>query len=170
MIACGVPVDDAPRRIAAEETASPRGDAVSAEDGGSTDVTVFLAESSRLAPVHRRVQSGSVTDRLDALVHGPTDAESETGLRTAIGPDTRATHLGTTNDVASIDLSRTFVGVGGEEQILAVAQIVFTATEATGVSRVQFSLGRKVVAVPTEDGTLSDAPIGRDGFSGLVAT
>jgi spore germination protein GerM len=95
-------------------------------------------------------------------------AELDAGLRSAIGPDSELRHVGTHEGVASVNLSPEFIGVGGEEQILAVAQIVFTATEATGVARVQFFLDGEPVAVPTESGTLVDTPVGRDGFNELA--
>ena len=169
MLACGVPMDDAPRRIAPEDVPFPREGTASPDSAGAATVTIFLAQASHLAPVKRQAPTTSVGDRLDALVEGPTESELPLGLRTAIGPETRVTHTGTTDSVASVDLSKAFVDVVGEEQILAVAQIVFTVTEATGVSSVQFSLDGRVVAVPTEDGTLSDAPIDREAFRGLVA-
>lgn len=164
---CGVPVDDAPRRIASEDAPFVR-DVAQSAGSGPVGVIVFLARESRLFPAQRQVASTSVDDRLEALVAGETEAESSQGLRSAISRDAEVTHLGTRDGVAAVDLSPAFIGVAGEEQILAVAQIVFTATEAAGVSRVQFSLDGTTVAVPTEDGTLVDTPIGRDGFSGLA--
>jgi len=51
----------------------------------------------------------------------------------------------------------------GESRQLAVAQLVFTATENTGASRFSLMLNGNPVPLPTDSGE-SDAPVTRDDF------
>jgi spore germination protein GerM len=69
--------------------------------------------------------------------------------------------------VGTVDLGGSFGQVGGQEQILAVAQLVFTATSVPGIVKVQFTLGGRPVEVPAGDGTLTQGPLGRSDFPSL---
>jgi spore germination protein GerM len=71
--------------------------------------------------------------------------------------------------VLRIDLNRVFAAVGGEEEILAVAQIVLTATSIEGVDLVAFQLDGVPTDVPVASGALSVDPVGAADYSALVA-
>ena len=61
-----------------------------------------------------------------------------------------------------------FVEVGGQEQILAVAQVVLTATAVPGVERVRFLLEGEAVEVPRADGTLTSDSLQAADYQGLL--
>jgi spore germination protein GerM len=81
---------------------------------------------------------------------------------------TRLLSVRVQSGVATIDLSGDFAGIGGQEQILALAQLVYTATAAQGVLGVRLSLDSKAVEVPRGDGTLSQEPLGPADYAGLA--
>jgi spore germination protein GerM len=171
-VGCGIPEDRHP-------TALP-GDVITAGLGNTTttgttpinpqpavEVTVFLVRAEHIAPVARRVTRADLSSGLAALLSGPTEAELNTGLRTAISPQTELRSVEVRGTTAVIDLSSAFVEVGGEEQILALAQVVLTATTAAGISEVRFALEGQPVDVPRADGTLSSGPLTAADYSAL---
>ena len=53
-----------------------------------------------------------------------------------------------------IDLSKEFTAVAAEGQSVAVAQLVYTATEGRNVTNVQFSVDGQLYEVPGDDGVV----------------
>jgi spore germination protein GerM len=126
---------------------------------------VFFVRDGRVVPVPRQVQAPlSVPAALGALLEGPTDTETAAGVRTAISLQTQLLSTEVGGEVARLDLAGTFAEVAGDEQLLAVAQIVFTATAVEGVTALTFAINGREVAVPTADGTLKPGPVGRADF------
>jgi spore germination protein GerM len=107
---------------------------------------------------------------LEVLFSGPTEAELAAGLRTAISSQTNVRSIRTEGSTAVIDLTTTFVEVGGEEQILALAQIVLTATATPGITDVRFELEGQAVEVPRADGTLSSGPLRATDYESFRAS
>ena len=74
-----------------------------------------------------------------ALLAGPTSVERLAGVRTAISPDVqllrakpeRPTGTGTTA-VITLDFNQAFGAISGTQQVIAVAQIVYTVTAYMG--------------------------------------
>ena len=58
----------------------------------------------------------------------------------------------------SIELPISFESLGGQDQQVAAAQIVFTVTTFTGIKGVRFLVGGQVAHVPTGDGSLTRGP------------
>jgi spore germination protein GerM len=94
--------------------------------------------------------------------------EAAAGVRTAISNQTRLLSVRIQSAVATIDLSGDFAAIGGRDQILAVAQLVYTATAAQGVLGVRLSLDGKPVEVPRGDGTLTQDPLNPADYSALA--
>lgn len=175
LAACGVPTDGRPRAL-------PRGDVpfgllvpsttpptVPGAPQPTEGVTVFFVSSNRMIAVAREVAApATLFKSLSALLGGPSGQESGQGFRTAINNGTRMLSLRVQQGVATIDLSGTFVGVSGPEQILAIAQIVFTATADPSVTSVLFALDDKPIEVPRGDGTLTAAGLSRSDFPNLA--
>jgi len=59
------------------------------------------------------------------------------------------------------------VAIGGQEQILALAQVVLTATSVAGVADVRFTLEDQPVDIPRGDGTLSSGPLTTRDYASL---
>lgn len=171
-VACGIPRDQEPIKtpggvvlpaVAPSDSLPPGGPAVP-----EMDVAVFLVQAEHLVKVLRSARRADLTGALNVLLAGPTEPELAAGIRTAISPQTdlRSAHL--EGDTAVIDLTSAFVEVGGQEQILAVAQVVLTATAVPGVGRVRFLLEGQGVEIPKADGTLSSESLGPADYQGLL--
>lgn len=174
--ACGVPPDEEARTLAAEEV--PYGLLDEAPVGApppttqpvaKVNVTVFFLAGDRLQPAPRAVAEPATPLRaVNALLGGPTEEEAVTGLRTAINPSTEATITRPSPELVAVDLSSSFAAVPTQEQRLALAQIVYTATGLPGVTGVRFTLAGAPVEVPLPDGTLTSLPIGRNVFANVA--
>ena len=172
---CGVATDDGPRALPRGdvpfELLAPSTTTVSSTTpvAVTTEVPVYLVGAGRLNVVRRLVESPpSLFRAIESLLAGPTADEAGAGLRSAVTNQTRLLSVRVQSGVATIDLSGEFATIGGQEQILALAQLVYTATAAQGVLGVRFSLDGKTVEVPRGDGTLSQEPLGPADYAGLA--
>ena len=175
--ACGIPADERARALAAEEVpyglldeapvAAPP--ATVQPPAAKVNVSVYFLAGDHLQPVARAVSAPATPLRaVNALLGGPTECEAATGLRTAINPSTEATVTRSSPELVVVDLSTSFAAVPTQEQRLALAQIVFTATGVTGVTGVRFTLAGAPVEVPLPDGTLTSSPVDRDAFANVA--
>jgi spore germination protein GerM len=146
------PVHDAP----GEGTPSP-----------SPPATVFLVRAGCVVPVERTLPRPDLDATLARLLDGPLEDEVAAGFRTAMPPGTELLSVRRVDGTAHIDLSGAFVEVAGEEQILAVAQLVLTATGVPGIERARFALEGSSVEVPTADGTLVPGPLTADDYAAI---
>jgi len=166
--ACGIPLDAQPETIDVEAVDSP-------ENGGPvlgdlSSVSMYLIRDEVLVPVTRDLPSPpSPEGALGSLLDGVTEPEQRANLRTAIPPGTSVIDITADGRVLLVDLSREFASVGGEEEILAVAQIVLTATSIQGVDLVALHLEGLPTNAPVASGALSDDPVGASDYESLVA-
>ncbi len=168
MAACGIPVDAQPEAVSVEVAPSPT--AESPTPGDLAAVSMYLVQDDSLVPVTRELPSPpSLTSIFDSLLDGVTEPERRANLRTAIPPDTRTIAVTEDGSVMLIDLSNEFASVGGEEEVLAVAQIVLTATSIEGVDLVAFHLEGVPTDVPVASGALSVDPVSAGDYSSLVS-
>ena len=175
--ACGVPKDGDPREIDAQnvpfDLLAPTNTSTTTTlvaVGPMREVTIFLAEpDGRLAPVKRSVEApSSLRKALVALLAGPLAEEAT--LHTAITSETKLRHVrGPVDGLVTIDLSRPMLDVTGRQQILALAQVVYTATAYPDVDRVLFQFDGAAREVPNGEGTLTSTPLGRLSYRGLTA-
>ena len=172
--ACGVPQDAEPRALSKDGvpfgllSTSTTQTTVAVNEPAASAVVYFLRED-RLIPVQRQVRAPVTSSRLlSALLEGPTKDEAEAGFRSAISSEARVRDVTTAGGVATIELSPEFVEVAGQDQILALAQIVFTATETGTTGAVRFRLAGQAVEVPRGDGTLTSAPLTRADYAALA--
>ena len=174
LTACGVPQDQEPRALSKDgvpfgllSTSTTQTTVV--VDEPSALAVVYFVRDDRLIPVQRQVRAPASSGRLlDALLEGPSEAESEAGFRTAISSEARVRDVTTSAGVVTIELTDEFVEVAGQDQILALAQIVFTATETDATGAVRFRLAGEPVEVPRGDGTLTSAPLTRADYAALA--
>ncbi len=103
------------------------------------------------------------------LVSGPTRAEVTSGIRTALAPQplTVAIPDAASSETAVIEATQDFATVSGGNQLLAVAQLVWTVTEFTGIRRLSLTVDGVPVEVPTDSG-LSPGPVARSDYMSLA--
>lgn len=173
---CGLPANAEARAIPAGQvpfgllrTGPPRAAPMAASPIQAL-AQVFLVRQGRLVAVGRVVDAPlSVKVVLDALLAAPSNSEAAAGLRSAVNEQASLLSARIRGGVADLDLTSAFAEVGGQDQILAVAQVVYTATSVPGVTAVTFALDGKPVEVPGGDGTLLHGPVTRANFPALAS-
>jgi hypothetical protein len=106
-----------------------------------------------------------LTSIVDALAE-PPEVES---LRTAVGDPPLVQEVELVGGVARVDLRPAITELGGEDQLLAVAQLVCTLTGRPGIGLVSFTLEGAPIDVPTGDGSLTSEPVSRDDYADLLS-
>lgn len=167
--ACGVPSDHAARRVSAGAVPLDLSPTTTASttppttSEGRAEVTIYLSRgggSGGLVAVSRRVtEPASLATALRALLEGPGRDELAAGLVTAINTETRLRSATARREVALVDLSQQFLEVPVQDEVLAVAQVVYTAAGVEGVRAVEFAVDGRVVEVPRDDGALTSEPV-----------
>lgn len=162
---CGIELQEQP--VAIDSAALPPetapAEAVEDEPAGTV---LFLVAGDRLHAVERP-QQPSLMATITALLEGPRETETAIGLRSAIPAGTRLLGSALTGRIVRLDLSEEFTSVVGEEHLLALAQLVHTATAATGRDRVQIAIEGEAVAVARGDGQLTTDPVGPEDYRSL---
>jgi spore germination protein GerM len=161
-VACGLGADDAPRTIA-ESDQRPLVDVspglVSAGTG-----RVYLERTdetgrSLLVAVARQIANDPVAV-VNALLVGPTDAEQQQGLGTAIPPGTVLTSARyTATDMVRVDLTDDILESTGDDLVSALAQIVFSLGELNGVERIDITVDGQIQDWPRGDGSFTSEPL-----------
>ncbi|WP_433394189.1 GerMN domain-containing protein [Micromonospora sp. KLBMP9576] len=172
---CGVPTEVAPRAVAPPPGSLPSPGATAATPtptlmaGPTTELLCFVRDD-RLVRVERRVDGTPTVDaQLQHLLAGPSAAERDDGLTTALPgavPVAVARSSGTEVDV---DLVGAGAETGRSDEVLAFGQIVCTLTARSDVDTVAFFRGGAPLGVPRADGSLSRRPLAADDYAGLVA-
>jgi spore germination protein GerM len=179
---CGVQADAAPHAVArrtvpynlleqAPSTTAPSAPTpTTAPSVQRVSVLVYFVAGGRLKPVVRDLaQPATVQKAVAALLLGPQEDDIVLGLRSAINPSASAQAKRLDAADFTVDLSPEFAQGPSAEQVLGLAQIVYTVTEIPGVTGVRFTLDGAPIEVPTPSGTLapSSAPVGREAFADL---
>lgn len=167
LAACGIPVEAEPEVV--DVVIAPSPETESPAPGDLAAVPMYLVSNDSLVRVTRDLPSPpSLTSIFDSLLGGVTEPERSENLRTAIPPGTETIAVAEDGSVIQIDLSSEFAAVGGEEEILAVAQIVLTATSIEGVDLVAFRLEGVPTDVPVASGALSVDPVSAADYESLL--
>jgi spore germination protein GerM len=160
--ACGVNENSRPQLIPKENlppsllVAGDNGTTAAATPLTETVKVFFVDRQSgqpRLAPTEREVTQPSDSHaRIEALLkQRPSDAEVKAGVTSSIPSGVSVSAVRAMDGGVEIDLSD-FLGVNGEELVIAFAQLVYTATEQKGVNTVQFAVAGKPINAIVADG------------------
>ncbi|HEX7166455.1 MAG TPA: GerMN domain-containing protein [Acidimicrobiales bacterium] len=132
------------------------------------DVQLCFVREGRLVPVGVRLATPvDPEEALAALASPPEDAAP--ALRTALADPLVVRDITVGAGVARVDLALSINELGGDDQLLAVAQIVCTLTARPGVGQVSFAVEGTPVEVPRGDGSLVSQPVSRDDYAALLA-
>jgi hypothetical protein len=169
LAACGVPSDPSPRSFPAQEV--PFGllsttTSTATSPAPATSAVVFLVEGDRLAPVRREVPAPATPAAvLAVLAAGATAPEAAAGLRTALV--TGASLARVNGGTATVRLDPDFAAADLREQVLALAQLVYTITELPGIGAVQFTSDGRPAEIPTAAGPLKTGAATRADFAAV---
>jgi spore germination protein GerM len=131
-------------------------------------VFLLAGERGSLVPVERRAASSTLGAVLDELAAGPSAAEAARGLRSAIPDEQFLADVTLGGGTATVGLTDDFSSLGGQDQLLAIGQLVLSLTAQPGVGRVAFTLDGERVEVPRGDGSLTSGSVSRDAYADLV--
>ena len=137
--------------------------------GAQEFATVYLAGPTRLVAASRAVPA-PVTLRgvLVALGKGPSSAQAAAGLQSPISTAAPMTILRDVRGTVTVGVTSTFTNLAENDQVVAIAQLVFTVTAYPGVKDVEVRIGRRPAKVPTSTGRLSGGPLQRADYQALA--
>jgi predicted small lipoprotein YifL len=167
---CGIGAQADPVRLPPASVAVVPPAAATPSPPTARQVTVYLVDAEgRLRPVAVGGQPGPyVSSALGALVQVGSTLTAPSGLRTLVP---RGTTLGRVvvypSDVL-VDLGPQFLSLTGQDQVLATAQLVYTATERRPGAGVRISADGREIPLPSGDGSLRDGPVGRADYDQMV--
>lgn len=145
VVGCGIPIDDAPRAIAAGTGGQTTGTTVTS--GGDTTTYLYFVKNDRLVDVTRDVPTRSTRSVLAALFSGPTTTEAANGIISQIPPGAVVRRVAEANGTTRIEVSKELLNVIGTAAFQALGQIVLTVTEIAPASNVEFVSGGQPIKV-----------------------
>ncbi len=171
--ACGVPNQDTAKKASSKDVPfgllDQNSGVESTNQFGDRDAVIFLAKNGRLIRAERKVAPPVSLERvLRKLAQGPTRAEVAAGTRSALPDDESFQSVALSGGTATVDLSRPFTALSGNDQLLALAQIVWSLTARPGIGQVQFTLGGSAIDIPRANGSLTPSPVSRDDYLPLA--
>jgi Sporulation and spore germination len=174
--ACGIGVDARPRDIPPDQKAPLLGGSVPVEAATTRSAKVFFFGAEQ-ASSPDRLQSAnrSVLPTPEAVVRellaGLSDADVTRNLRTAIPVGTTLRSAILSGDgTAVVDLSEQFFEARGEQQVQAVAQIVYSLGALDGVTSVRLLIDGTTREWPRGDGIIRDGALTNSDFAGFSPT
>lgn len=171
LAACRVPADTKPRAIpenqvpfdllATSTTVTNTTAAIPTQVS-----TVYMIGPNKLVAVQRNIPTPlTLGGMLASVVQGPTAQEQANGLRSAINPQTSVLSAQINGNTAMVNVSDSFSDISLQDQILGIAQLVYTATELPNVSNVQILLNGKQESVPRGDGSATSSLLSRADYA-----
>ena len=150
-------------------------EATSSNEVGVGFGRVYLQRSestggSVLTGVQRNI-SNDPLNIVQVLLSGPTKAEQDAGLRSAIPASTEvlsARYIAT--DLVKVDLTDEIFKATGDDLVSSVAQIVLTLADISGIERVIIVVNGQVNEWPKGDGSLTSQPLTAYDFPGRASS
>jgi spore germination protein GerM len=137
---------------------------------GPLDAILYFTREERLVAVARPVDDlPTVAQLLDELSAGPSRAEQEQGLASALVGAGVVTAPTVMNGIVTVPLTEGIDGVAPAALVLIIAQIVCTLDAHPGVEGVVFSRDGQRVAVPRGDGSSASTPLTTADYQELIA-
>ena len=178
LASCGIPTSDQASVVAKKDVPlrllSPKVPSTistsTLPSSGTVQPLYFINTAKQLLEVPRAVAAPADLELvLSALLRGPSPTQTALGLSTALPPNLRIRNTAVINGVVTIRLNKAFTSISGDNQILAVGQLVLTATRQPGVTRISFVVAGVVVPVPIDSGASTTAPVTAHDYSTLLA-
>jgi spore germination protein GerM len=167
--ACGVPVEREPHPVQLPgRNDTPAPGQTPASQGALTQ-TLYLVKEGHLATVTRNTPERlTASQQLASLLAGPTAAEQQQGLSSALLGTDLGLSVQNRNGQAVVELATNLEGTGRTDDILAFAQIVCTLTSRGDIHSVTFTRAGQQVEVPRADSSLTRDPLTAADYKQLV--
>jgi spore germination protein GerM len=160
---CAIQPDSAPRDIPAEERGQLDPVAPGAEATGQSRIYLVTGEGSggdqELRTVLRDVEPQAPEPVLRALIAGPNQGEFDNGMTSLVPASTTLHSARLVAGTLNVDISAEILDLSGTAVRLAVAQIVFTASELDGVRTVRLRVDGQSRDWPDGRGELQSTPL-----------
>ena len=172
---CSIDAEGTPRDIAVRDRQDLRVNFDQRAGAATGSGRIFLL-SPEVIGQPRTLQSvardvgDTPAEAMQALFEGPNSEELQRLLRTAIPPGTRLLDVAQDGDELVVNVSSELQQLTGEALIDGVAQIVFTASEISGISAVTIAIDGVSQQWPAASGELQSQPLTRYDFPGRVQT
>jgi hypothetical protein len=167
---CGIRPDAAPRDIPIEDRSLPASP-ISAAGASGGDARIYLLTPTEPRQVRSVTRSTDTRDDLlAALVAGPTDGELSLPLSSALPAELEVLSTRSVGSVLYVDLSSAIAELSGSGLTLAVAQIVFTATDIAGVDALQLTVDGQRFPWPRPDGATTTGLLRPYDFPGYAVS
>ncbi|MGY1858176.1 GerMN domain-containing protein [Modestobacter sp. SYSU DS0290] len=179
LASCGVPTGGPPEAIPTSQVpsalASPStapSSAVPARPSAGQPQVYLVDATDVLVPRPRAVPpggtAGRLADLLGDLTEGPTRAERDDQLSTALPPGTELELADLSGTTATVSFEDDVDAPSGRDSRRTVAQIVLTATSLPGVEQVLLSRNGLPVEAPLPSGELTSAPLRAEDYAPLL--
>lgn len=167
LAACGVPDDEGPRALSPQlvPTATPMPSTAPASRVSEPVALYFVTGDGLVRAATEVPAPAGPRGALRALLEqGAVPA----GARSAIPGGTEVLGSALQSGTLVVDLSGELRGATGPELRLAVAQLVYTATEFASTEAVRLRVDGQPVRVPDRGATLSGSPLTRAEYADLA--
>jgi spore germination protein GerM len=169
VVGCGLPTDDSPRPIAADDIpdalVEPSSTTTPEAQGNFSVDLWWFDDDDRLTSRPRNVADFQPGTAIESLLTGVSAQDG--AVDTSIPGGTELLGTSENSGVLTVNLSGPIADLQGEELKRALAQITWTATEqAFGINRVKFQVEGDDLSVITDEGTVTD-PVNRGDFLSL---
>jgi hypothetical protein len=171
-VGCTIAPDASPRDVPAEERTLLVSEALEgAETAGDARIYLVAPADSNQQRQLRSVQRDSVLlpdAVLRTLFNGPNQSELDSRLVTQIPSRTQLLSTRLVGETLFVDISEEILELTGEALTLAVAQIVFTASEIPGVQTIRLRVNGEDQSWPRGDGQPRSGSLRIFDFPGFV--
>ena len=180
--ACGIQAEAQPRALPTQAIVPTRSpDPAPSPSPAERVVTLWFTKEGVLVPTQRTARdSVNSQDLIDLLVAGPTADEAAQGLRTAVVSPLTGDPLVETASSAGVEveevpattvpvvLSPDFTELIGDEQVLALGEVVHTLTVGPVESILFVEDDGQRVGVPLPDGRLKVGPVTAEDYAASI--
>lgn len=168
---CSISADSSPHDVPADKQAEqPSPDPVSPGQATAGDERIFLiGPDDRLQTVFRRAE-GTLRSRIESLRAGPNDEDRARGLRSFVPSDLEINDLIPGPVVTTIDIGRQLFELQPSEQVMAIAQLVYTASQLNPQAEVVIKVDGDAQEWPNGAGTLQSGALTIYDYYGLAIT
>ena len=180
---CGIPTESAARSISHSQVPyhllSPTAPTVTTPTLNSfVTINVYFTVTNKSVVKEPRFippPAASLTAVIDALLKGPKLSELQTGVQTSLDSGVKLLSAHVADGIAKVNFNPAFADISGYQQVLAVAQVVWTvatwpggALHGTGIG-VEFEIGGFEIQVPLSTGRLVTGPVHLKQYASLLA-
>jgi hypothetical protein len=169
LVGCGVPAQDEPHAVDLPRQAMRTPSPGPVNTTGEVAEVLCLLRGNRLQDTVRRLDwMPTVQQQLDQLSAGPTQAEREQGLTSALGGMVLTDRSPPGSRDVTVQIGEADEDTARTDENLAYGQIVCTLTARADVNAVVFTRDDQRLEVPRGDGSLSSQPLRARDYAELI--